>query len=743
MPRRAKTGSKGRDGRAPMAGHRSGTGTATNRFTDTFLKTWIAGRLGPSERRLVLALWADGWDEATLAVGTISKPIVANGGDVVRQAGVSALAVWGLGKLAMADAGRIVAAARALRRASGVLPIVHAQLIDVAKTGSPADAAALGALDRIALPTQLQGTIAPGAIIVTDAFKELCGAASHLSLIRDGAPSMSPGRCLYALADGEVPSDGGKGALSRQAQLDALGDFKPMVVAASIIGPEFTLEMLAWLVDTERHRLLRGLAAACAQGVLADEGRRAGGHRYRFQDPTLHARAYDSVPPRQRMRLHCRIAEALRANRRQADASPPEDVARHHRLADDPVQSKRWTGKAAWRAITAEDAPRAIRHLREALAGRDRTGERRAMNCALLHLLGVQLAITEGNGAEAVCQAHRKATRLARRLSPGTSGHTMRALWLAQSCLLVKGDIRRAHQVGRRLLAELRDDTGATGGVLGADILVHRMHALSVMLSGRLQQALQHYDLAIAHYRASRHGLMRFAWGSDQAAVAHAHRAWTHALIGDTNAVACSIRHARQACDRFDHAHTTAHAMSVIAIAALMSDTIDEAFLAAHEARAVALENRFPYWTAWNDIMLAAIDAPASPRTAYAALEVAHARYRATGAAQLSPLVHVFLSDAAQRANHAEQGLAEADAGLALVARGGCVLYRPALLHQRARALIALDSKADAEDALVKGCRAARKSGANVFHAKIERTRRALGEGRQKMYWCASNPMPK
>ncbi len=569
--------------------------------------------------------------------------------------------------------------------------------------------------------------MAPGAIIVTDAFKEMCGPASHLSLIRETAPNGQPQRSLYALTEFQVPLERDASALTRQAQLDALGDLKSMIIAAAIIGPEFTLDVLAWLVDTERQRLLPALAAACACGVLVAERQDAGVNRYRFRDLALHALAYDSVPARQRLRLHCRIAEALRANRTQAYASPPEQVARHHHLADDPVQSRRWLGKAAWRAITNEDAPRATSHLREALA--IRKSEADAVSCALLHLLGVQLAITEGNGSKAARDVQRQATRLARRRPSRTSGHDLRTRWLAQSCLLVKGDIGAARRIGKRLLDDLEDDAQTTGSVLGARILVHRMHALSLMLSGRLQQALSHYDITIAHYRAARHGILRFAWGSDQAALAHAHSAWTHALTGNIADVEPSIRRTRQACDRFDHAHTTAHAMSVIALAALLIGAADDAYFAAREARAIALENGFPYWTAWNDVVLAAIDAQSSPRTAYATLELAHHRYRATGAAQLSPLVHALLSDAAVRANCAAQGLVQADAGLALATGNGCVVYRPELLHQRARALFALNRQVDADKALAEGFSVANGTGANLFKFKMEQTVHTLVRG--------------
>ena len=451
--------------------------------------------------------------------------------------------------------------------------------------------------------------------------------------------------------------------------------------------------------------------------------------QYRFQDIALHATAYDSVPTRDRMRLHCRIAEALHTDQAQADATAPEQIARHHQFADDPVQSQRWLGRAAWQAITREDTPRAIHHLRNALAERRAAGEPRAGNGALLHLLGVQLAVAEGNGSLAVRNVQQRARRLARVPPSRLPGDDMRTLWLAQSYLLVKGDIRRARRIGRRLLDNLKDGSQPAGDVLGSGILVHRMHALSLMLSGQLQDALKHYDIALTHYRAAHHGILRFAWGSDQAALAHAHCAWTHALSGDASRVSPSIRRARQACERFDHAHTTAHAMSVSALAALMTGAHDEAFFAAHEARAIALENGFPYWTAWNDVMLAAIDAQNSPRTAYATLELAHQRYRATGAAQLSPLVHALQSEAAVRANCPAQGLAQADAGLALVAVNGGVVYRPELLHRRARALFALNREADGDKALAEGYSAANRTGANLFKFSLEATRRARGKG--------------
>ena len=565
----------------------------------------------------------------------------------------------------------------------------------------------------------------------------MCGPASDLRPI---GVDVSAGRelsSLYALIDYHALPEGDCGALARSVQLDALGDLKPMMMAAAIVGPVFTLEVLAWLVEMKPQRLLPAIAAACAQGLIDAERSACGVDRYVFLDAGLQAFAYEMVPAQDRVRLHQRIAEALRQSRAEACANPPEQVARHHRFADDPIQSKRWLGKAAWQAIASEDTDRAIGHLEEALAQDGDVLHTSAVNRVLLQLLGVQLAIAEGNGSDAVLGAYQRSIMSAGKLPRRISRQEMRSLWIAQSCHLVKGEVRTALAIGHLLVNHLKRRAHQSKNVLGSRILVHRMYALSLMLSGHLQQALEHYDVAIADYDAVRHGILRFAWGSDQAALAHAHYAWTHALAGNTPAVLVAINRARKACDQFDHAHTTAHALSVVAIAALTVDANDEAFFAAREARAIAIEHQFPYWTAWADVILAAIDVRASPRTAFAKLDAAHLSYQKTGAAQLSPAVHALLSAAALRSNRAAQGLEQANAGLALAADNGCVLYRPELLRQRARALFALGKDKDATHALEVGYGEAMRSGATLFTRKIARDGVAQSTGKHKSYWYA------
>lgn len=708
--------SRSRRGRKSAADARRGVPAkkALPAFADPFPAAWIGERLGDTENRRLLILYAAGGAVAATD-DCPAATIAAHGGHVIQRPDGTLLGAWGVHAVTQQDPARITAAAQALREAAQARPILDVQSARVPKAGSP-DAAIVAAAANLlsgsgTVPAQRQ------KIVLSEAFRLTCLPGIN---VRPVKPVIRGVAAFHTLAkDDALAAVACDGPGDRLARIDGLGDLKAVMVAAAIAGTVFTLEVLAWMLEMEAARLLPALEAACATGLLHSE-RGPGGHeRFIFRDADLQATAYALVPPGDRLRLHRRIAQALRQSESAAAASPPELVAHHHRIADDPHQSRRWLGKAAWQAIAAGEAEQAVQHLRQALYQAGAAERPRGLDRALQQLLGVQLAVTCGNGSDAVRDACRDANPASPWPARRLPAQAMRTLWLAQSCHLVKGEIGVARTIGRRLLSQLTHPPQRTKLTLGAPLLVHRMYALALMLSGRLQHAAKHYERVIGDYDAARHGILRFAWGSDQAALAHAHYAWTQALAGNASAVTPAIRRARAACERFNHAHTTAHTLSVAAIAAFTADAMDEAAFAAREARAVAVEHRFPYWTAWNDIMLSAIDAESLPRTAYRRLDQAHRGYRETGAAQLSPVVCALRSAAALNCRRPVDGLEQADAGLALTHPDGCSVYRPELLRHRARALFALGNRADADKTLETAYCEAVRSGTKCFARRI------------------------
>jgi hypothetical protein len=205
------------------------------------------------------------------------------------------------------------------------------------------------------------------------------------------------------------------------------------------------------------------------------------------------------------------------------------------------------------------------------------------------------------------------------------------------------------------------------------------MHGLTVMLNGQLHEAERHYGIVLDAYDPARDAALRFAFGSDQAALALAHRAWTRALKGDSDGAREDGALARRRAETLAHGHTSAHVLGVLAIAALQAGGDAEAALAAQEARAIAVEHDFPYWVAWADVILAAGKRGRQPSEQMRALEAAISAYQQQNARQLLPMAYGRLAQVALDGGFADAARSAIARGLAVAADGGTIIHRPQL----------------------------------------------------------------
>jgi hypothetical protein len=181
--------------------------------------------------------------------------------------------------------------------------------------------------------------------------------------------------------------EGVRGAIRcRLAKLSE--DTKELLAAASVIGREFSLEVLAHVCNTTLASTAELLAPATAAGITLPPSRLLAGHRFAH---VLHRQVlYDDLSPVRRAALHVRIGETLEslppARRR------PAEVA-HHFLAalpdGDATQALTWASAAgdhAAQLLAHEEAAaqyeRALEALELAAPGDE---ERR---CDLLLALG-------------------------------------------------------------------------------------------------------------------------------------------------------------------------------------------------------------------------------------------------------------------------------------------------------------------------------------------------------------------
>jgi class 3 adenylate cyclase/tetratricopeptide (TPR) repeat protein len=136
---------------------------------------------------------------------------------------------------------------------------------------------------------------------------------------------------------------------SLMARLDRLGETKATAQVASVIGREFSFDLLRQLSGQEPD----DLAAALERLVTADLVRPHGSGSYQFKHTLVQRAAYDSMLRRRRTRLHAQIAMTLASQAEQGEAVAPELLAHHWSEAGDPRHAT-----AAWVTAAQQAAAR-------------------------------------------------------------------------------------------------------------------------------------------------------------------------------------------------------------------------------------------------------------------------------------------------------------------------------------------------------------------------------------------------
>jgi DNA-binding SARP family transcriptional activator/tetratricopeptide (TPR) repeat protein len=193
--------------------------------------------------------------------------------------------------------------------------------------------------------------------------------------------------------------------------------------AASILGREFDLSVLAGLCDLARDVLLDRLDPAVAQLIVDAVPGTPG--RLRFSHALVRDTLYDDLTATRRLAMHARAARALEA----AGADRPTELASHHLAAGATDDAIRWSRSAGDRAAAQLAHEEAVRLYEQAL-GLTRGARAR---CELLLAIG-EVSARAGD-SEASKRAYREAAELATthdlrdELAQAALGYGGRIIW--------------------------------------------------------------------------------------------------------------------------------------------------------------------------------------------------------------------------------------------------------------------------------------------------------------------------
>ena len=504
------------------------------------------------------------------------------------------------------------------------------------------------------------------------------------------------------------------------ARLDAVGELRPFAQAAAVIGRDFETSTLATMLRMDHAQLAAGLSNLVEEGVIEHLPGRWRGNTYRFSHGLLRDAAYASILMSHRCSLHRAVAEILSQDAAREGDHSPEVVAAHFASAADCKGAFIWWTKAGRRAVQRSATGAAVAYFEQALAARaeDTEAGSPAEEFEILKALGVQLVSLHGNAADATLDIFRRGFDLAQQL-PGLA-EKIDASWMLQSCHLVRGDVMKAMDIGKSLVA-MSDHHGTDEQRMRA----HCIQGLAKMLSGRLHAAFEHFRFGLGLYDERRHAGLRFQHASDQGALAYAHLAWGEAIAHRQDASAGHAKLALELASRLQHPHTSAHVMCVLAARAQTLGDKKKASALAYAANALSERHEFPYWHAWANILLG-WSAADRMDGGLAEIDRAIKSYIRTGARQAVPYAMMLYGEAALGLGLPRRALAVLRDGWQLAKRNGLFLYAPELLRLCAVAERQLEGPSERVTGILEKARTlAVNQGARLFCERASATLKA------------------
>jgi predicted ATPase/class 3 adenylate cyclase len=293
------------------------------------------------------------------------------------------------------------------------------------------------------------------------------------------------------------------------ARLDRLGPAKDVALAASIIGPEFSFELLGVVVSLEPALLAAALERLVESDIVAQRGEPPNAI-YSFRHALIRDAAYQTILKSRRRDLHRRVAETLEHRFPHVAQTEPEVLAHHYTEADVAERALEFWRMAAMKASASLAHAEATGHIRQAMAIVATLPEGAARDeweLAFLTLMGPAHMALEGWDSPSAHATYDRARLLATRL--GKMGDIFRSLW---------GLWMGAHSAGQHMRAgplldemyKLLEKTDEPEYVVQA----HHAAGSQMHAEGKLHRAKYYTDQCLSAYRTDTHGNLAMTYGA-------------------------------------------------------------------------------------------------------------------------------------------------------------------------------------------------------------------------------------
>lgn len=448
---------------------------------------------------------------------------------------------------------------------------------------------------------------------------------------------------------------------SLTARLDQLAPAKRVAQIASVIGREFTYDVLSEISGVGAATLEPSLAQLVEAGLMHGVGS-GSRERFEFKHSLVRDAAYESLLRRDRRDLHASVAAAFESQHAKGSPLEPELIAHHYTEAGATGDALKYWGIAARRSLQMSANAEALAHASRGLALIDDlpdTFDRRRQELELRVTSGWAYCSVKGFPADEVEQAFVRAQELAIELGDDAMlNYALRGMF---ACRFSRGELPSARKLAEQeiALARKRNDIGDL--MLGQWSLGAALFWIGEFAPARqeLQASLANYDPALIQAKI-------FSSQVVPAVNSNNYLCWTTWNLGFPDK---AVEHSRQAVrDARGSGHALSLSMALFwdGIARMYRGELDVAGASTQELLTITARYQIAYFALCGIVLDGAIMvASGDARSGVQRIQQAVAELRTMRGGLGAPWVIALTADGYRRAGAHKEALGAVAMGLA------------------------------------------------------------------------------
>jgi tetratricopeptide (TPR) repeat protein len=415
----------------------------------------------------------------------------------------------------------------------------------------------------------------------------------------DGVPLFAVEIALAAIESGsrgesfELPESV---EASLAARLDNLGDAKPSIQVASVIGRQFRLPQLQALATTEDSTLLAALGTAIASG-LVQEVTTLSDRAFRFTHALVQDVAYNGLLNQEKREYHRRLAmDVLDDITHQRE---PELIALHLTCADEIEAAIGYWKLAAKKSAAASANAEAIAHYQQGLrliSRLPKNSQREELEFALLVAMAVPLIVEKGYTSEELERCISDALSVGKHIKYTSDIYSLLfSQWGYKLTVgLVKDSLHIASEFST--LAEQQNNELA---IYARDRMLGATH----MCLGELQQAKIELSRLIDNYVPQQHAALVSVYGVDLRVAGHCFLSEVLWLLGEIEEAKISAAAALNEARAIQHPHSHAISLHFCSLNAFLNRDREAVICHIDEMMQLASEHTIGVWPTLGSAM--------------------------------------------------------------------------------------------------------------------------------------------